>query len=270
MDKIRQFQEDVRRNIDAIAQARELQERSLAWLRDTLPYRYSYNFTWLGRPIIQYPQDMIAIQELIWQIRPDLIIETGVAHGGSLLLSASMLALLDHCDARSSREAADHSESGRRVVGIDIEIRPHNRAAIEAHPLSHKIDLIEGSSTSPDVVSAVKQLAQRHHHVMVILDSNHSHEHVLAELRSYAPLVTRGSYCIVFDTVIEYLAGVDFGDRPWSRGNSPMTAVEHFLAMASSEVTPAADGERLLFEADTRIDAKLLITTAPRGYLRRI
>jgi cephalosporin hydroxylase len=269
-DPIRQFNEEVERNVDALAKAQSLQKQSLQWLADTLEYRYSYNFTWLGRPIIQYPQDMVAIQELIWRIRPDLIIETGIAHGGSLILSASMLALLDYCEGLPAARPAEAAQTERRVIGIDIDIRAHNRAAIEAHPLSRKITMLEGSSASPDIAAEVRRQAMRHSRVMVVLDSNHTHEHVLAELRLYGPLVSVGSYCVVLDTIIEQLPEDSFNARPWSRGNSPMTAIQFFLSMLEAEATAAADGTRLLFEADPRIDAKLLISTAPRGYLRRV
>src|SRR5215467_51049 len=237
VDPIQQFQQEVASNIEALAKARDLQAQSLDWLRNTLPFRYSYNFTWLGRPIIQYPQDMVAVQELIWRVRPDIVIETGVAHGGSLVLSASMLALLDYCDALALQKPLDPLRSERRVVGIDIDIRPHNRAAIEGHPLSHKIALIQGSSTSPEVVAEVKRQVRRDSRVMVILDSNHTLEHVLAELHLYAPLVSADGYCIVFDTVIEKLPDENFSGRPWSRGNNPLTAVQCFLAMLESNAT---------------------------------
>jgi len=269
-DPIQQFQQEVASNIDALGKATDLQAQSLDWLRNTLPFRYSYNFAWLGRPIIQYPQDMVAVQELIWRVRPDVVIETGVAHGGSLVLSASMLALLDYCDTLKLQKPLDPSRSARRVIGIDIEIRPHNRAAIEEHPLSGKITLVEGSSTSAEVFSAVKREVKRNDRVMVVLDSNHTHEHVLAELELYAPLVSADSYCIVFDTVIEHLPDGLFANRPWSRGNSPLTAVQRFLAKLESEIIRAADGKRLRFEVDSRIDAKLLISVAPGGYLRRV
>ena len=269
-DPIRQFQDEVERNLDALAKARGLQTQSLQWLADTLEYRYSYNFNWLGRPIIQYPQDMVAIQELIWRTRPELIVETGVAHGGSLILSASMLALLDYCDGLPASQPVEALPTPRQVIGIDVDIRAHNRAAIEAHPLARKITLIEGSSVSSDVAAEVRERARCHGRVMVILDSNHTHEHVLGELKLYAPLVSPDSYCVVFDTVIEELPEGSFTGRPWSRGNSPMTAVRVFLSSLETEATAAADGMRLLFEVDSRIDAKLLISTAPRGYLRRV
>ena len=270
MDPIQQFQEEVAHNVAALAKARDMQELSLTWLRHTLPYRYSYNFSWLGRPIIQYPQDMVAIQELIWRIKPDLIIETGIAHGGSLILSASMLALLDYCDAIAARESFDPMATERRIIGIDIDIRAHNRASIEAHPLGHMIELVHGSSTASEVIAQVRNRARRYTRIMVILDANHTRDHVLAELTAYASLVTPDSYCVVFDTVIEQLPDGTYPDRPWARGNSPMTAVQRFLTQLETEHVIADDGERLRFEPDAEIDSKLLISVAPRGYLRRV
>jgi len=228
------------------------------FVRASIADRYSYAFTWLGRPIIQYPQDIVAIQELIWAARPDLIIETGIAHGGSLILSASLLALLDLCDASDAGTTVDPRNSPRRVIGIDIDIRSHNRAAIEAHPLAPRIEMIEGSSIGPDVVAAVSDRAKNFSSVMVLLDSNHTHEHVLAELEAYAPLVTPGSYCVVFDTIVEHMPKSMFPDRPWGPGNNPKTAVHAFLA------------EHPEFTIDADILNKLLITVAPDGYLKRV
>lgn len=219
--------------------------------------KYSYNFSWLGRPIIQYPQDVVAIQELIWEVKPDLIIEAGIAHGGSLTLSASMLALLDYCEAVEAGNTLDPKASHRRVLGIDIDIRAHNRAAIEAHPMAHRIEMIQGSSISPEIVAEVRRYAAEYERIMVILDSNHTHDHVLAELHAYAPLVSQGSYCVVFDTVIEDLPAGMYPDRPWDVGNNPKTAVHEFLSARDD------------FEVDEDMEAKLLITVAPGGYLRR-
>ncbi|MFA7281135.1 MAG: cephalosporin hydroxylase family protein [Sterolibacterium sp.] len=228
------------------------------FLLDSVQQRYSYNFSWLGRPIIQYPQDMVAMQELIWQVKPNLIIETGIAHGGSLIMSASMLALLDYCDADANNQTLDPKRPRRKVLGIDIDIRAHNRAAIEAHPMASRIEMIQGSSIAPEVIAQVCQRSQNMSQVMVCLDSNHTHAHVLAELRAYAPLVTPGSYCVVFDTVIEDLPVDSSPDRPWGPGNSPKTAVWEFL-----EVNPN-------FERDLEIDKKLMISVAPDGYLKRV
>ena len=220
-------------------------------------YKYSYHFDWLGRPIIQFPQDMVAMQELIWSIKPNLIIETGIAHGGSLILSASMLALLDMCDAVEHGQTIDPRHSKRKVLGIDIDIRPHNRKAIEAHPMASRIHMLQGSSIAPEIVEEVRAVAANYSRVMVCLDSNHTHDHVLAELQAYAPLTSKGSYCIVFDTVVEDMPKELFLDRPWGPGDNPKTAVWEYLA-AHPE-----------FEIDKSIQNKLLITVAPDGYLRR-
>ena len=190
----------------------------------TVP-KYSYNFSWLGRPIIQYPQDIVAMQELIWSVQPDLIIETGIAHGGSLIFSASMLALLEVCDATEQGRVLDPQAPRCRVLGLDIDIRAHNRAAIEAHPMFKRITMIEGSSIAPDIIAQIKAKAAGQQRVLVCLDSNHTHDHVLAELEAYAPLTSVGSYCVVFDTIIEDMPAGSFPDRPWDQGNNPKTAV---------------------------------------------
>ncbi|MBU1211366.1 MAG: cephalosporin hydroxylase family protein [Alphaproteobacteria bacterium] len=221
-------------------------------------YKYSYNFTSLGRPIIQFPQDMVAMQELIWQVKPDLVIETGIAHGGSLVMSASMLALIDYCDALKAGELLDPAKPKRKVIGVDIDIREHNRKALDEHPMRNRMVLLEGSSISPEIVDKIKSLAEGKERVLVCLDSNHTHDHVLAELEAYAPLVSSGSYCVVFDTVIEDMPDGAFPDRPWGRGHNPKTAVREYLRQNPE------------FEIDRSILNKLLITVAPDGYLRRI
>ncbi|MBU0484992.1 MAG: cephalosporin hydroxylase family protein [Proteobacteria bacterium] len=250
-------QQQVIENIENLGMDEELQKSSNIWVHDSAIKNYSYNFSWLGRPIIQYPQDMVAMQELVWLIKPDLIIETGIAHGGSLIFSASMLALLDYSDAVVSAKTIDPKESQRRVLGIDIDIRDHNLEAIKEHPLAHKIDMIQGSSIDREVISKVHQYAKGFKTILVCLDSNHTHEHVLAELNAYASLVSLGSYCVVFDTIIEDMPADMFPDRPWGPGNSPKTAVWEYLK-AHSE-----------FEIDKSVQHKLLITVAPDGYLRR-
>lgn len=252
------FESETRARVARNAADTGLQEAARGFMGVSIRAQYSYNYSWLGRPIIQYPQDMVAIQELIWKTRPDLIIETGIAHGGSLILSASMLALLDYCDAAKSGHVLDPKTAGRRVLGVDIDIRAHNREAIDAHPMAHRIDMLQGSSIAPDIVAEVHKRAQGHERVLVILDSNHTHEHVLAELDAYAPLVSPGSYCVVFDTVIEDLPAGMYPDRPWDVGNNPKTAIHEFLSRNSD------------FVVDEDIEAKLLITVAPGGYLRRI
>lgn len=253
------FDAECAAEIKAMSADVELKSQSLDWLVAANAARYSYHFRWLGLPIIQYPQDIVAMQELIWTVQPDLIIETGVARGGSLIFSASMLAMLDACMlSKTGKGTSIGSASTRRVVGIDIDIRAHNRVAIESHPLSSYITLIEGSSIAPAVTAAVKEIATKATKVLICLDSNHTCEHVRAELEAYAPLTSVGSYCVVFDTIIEDLPPEAIGDRPWGRGNSPRTAVDAFLAGHPE------------FEVDTQIDSKLLISVAPGGYLRRV
>lgn len=241
MDEIQRFAHDVRTNVERLMADGDVQGRARSWLSDLTRLRYVYNFSWLGRPVIQLPQDLLAVQELIWGIRPDFILETGIAHGGSLIHSASLLELLG---------------GDGLVVGVDIDIRAHNRREIEAHPLARRIRLIEGSSTDATVAAAVRQLARGRKAVMVMLDSDHTHAHVRRELELYAPLVTRNSYLIVFDTVIEDLTDDLFPDRRWGKGNNPKTAVREFLKTTDR------------FVIDDRIAGKLLLTCAPDGYLR--
>ena len=264
------FREESLQRIKTMPDDVQLQADAHALTCSSIAAKYSYNFFWLGRPIIQYPQDMVALQELIWQVRPDLIVETGIAHGGSLILSASMLALLDYCDAVENGVPLDPKATRRRVLGVDIDIRPHNRAAIEAHPLAHRIDMLQGSSVAPEIIAQVHAAAAGHDTVLVILDSNHTHEHVLAELEAYAPLTSRGSYCIVFDTVVEDLPDSTFPDRPWSKGDNPKTAVWEYLRRLNEEGRAAADGAPLNLQMDKSIENKLLITVAPDGYLKRV
>lgn len=252
------FEEEVVLRVQENGANTVLHQVGLDFTRSTIPSKYSYNFFWLGRPIIQYPQDMVAIQELIWQIKPDLIIETGIAHGGSLILSASMLSLLDYCDAIEQETTLDPKAPRRRVLGLDVDIRAHNRAAIEAHSMSNRIDMIEGSSIDPAIIAQVQDIAQGYERVLVCLDSNHTYDHVLAELEAYAPLVSVGSYCVVFDTIVEDMPPEMFPDRPWERGNNPKIAVWEYLK-AHPE-----------FEIDKQLDHKLLISVAPDGYLKRV
>ena len=231
---------------------------AIEFARATADYKYSYNFEWMSRPIIQFPQDMIAMQELIWQVKPDLIIETGIAHGGSLVFYASILTLLDLCEANQEQNVFDLSSQSRKVLGIDIDIRKHNRLAIERHPMSHLIQMIQGSSIDPEILQEVQNVARDYQRILVCLDSNHTHEHVLSELQAYAPLASLDSYCVVFDTIIEDLPVTMFPDRPWGIGNNPKTAVKEFL-----ESHPE-------FEIDEDIQNKLLISVAPNGYLKRV
>jgi cephalosporin hydroxylase len=252
------FDKEIQERLFANAKNEDLQQAASRFMTASIPPKYSYNFSWLGRPIIQYPQDMIAMQELIWQVKPDLIIETGIAHGGSLIFSASMLALLDMCEALDRGDAHFPTAAHRKVVGIDIEIRLHNRAAIEEHPLFSRIEMIEGSSVAPEIVEKVKDLAKDYQRVLVCLDSNHTHDHVLSELEAYAPITSVGSYCVVFDTIVQDLPEAAYPDRNWGKGDNPKTAVWKYL-----ESHPE-------FEIDKSIENKLLITVAPDGYLRRV
>jgi len=246
-----------------------MDKRGLDFIVSSYRDKYSYNFSWLSRPIIQYPQDIVAMQELIWKVNPDLIIETGIAHGGSLMLSASMLALLEYCEAAKTGKTINPQEVHRRVLGVDIDIRSHNRTAIEAHPLSSRIDMIEGSSIAPDIIAQVYELAKNYKNILVCLDSNHTHDHVLSELEAYAPLTSQDSYCVVFDTIIEDMPNEMFPDRPWGRGNNPKTAVREYLRRLNDESRVAADGDLLAFTIDKAIENKLLITAASDGYLKR-
>lgn len=243
MDPIKKFETEKKERIHVQQQNKELQKLSTSFFLETVKAGYSYNFTWMGRPIIQYPQDMVAMQEIIWDIKPDLIVETGIAHGGSLIFYASLLELIGKGE----------------ILGIDIDIREHNKAQIENHSMFKRIKMLEGSSISEEIVEQVKEYVKGKSTVLVVLDSNHSHDHVLKELELYAPFVTSGSYIVVFDTVVENMpSDYDWGDRPWGKGNNPLTAVRAFLSKNKE------------FEVDEAIDAKLAISVAPGGYLKKI
>jgi len=243
------FEAEVAARIAANEINAKLQADAKELIDSSIRAGYSYNFSWMGRPIIQYPQDIVAMQEIIWRLQPDLIIETGIAHGGSLIFSAAMLEL----------NAACGGPADARVLGLDIDIRAHNRSAIEAHPMFKRISMIEGSSIAPEIVEQVRQAAVGKRSVLVCLDSNHTHAHVLAELQAYAPMVTVGSYCVVFDTVVEDLPESLFPDRPWGPGDNPKTAVHEFLKTHGTS-----------FEIDRAVDNKLLVSVAPDGYLKRV
>jgi cephalosporin hydroxylase len=238
-----EFQKHNSQVIQEMTSDRSLHELSRNWFVASSRYEYSYHFSWLGRPIIQFPQDILAVQEIIWRVKPDLIIETGIARGGSLIFYSSLLELL--------------GEKGA-VLGIDIDIREENRRDIERHPLFKRIRMIEGSSVDRSVVEEVYRFAKDRKKILVILDSNHTHNHVLSELESYSPLVTKDSYLVVFDTIIEEMPEDFSFDRPWGKGNNPRTAVCEFMK----------SNDR--FVQDTEIENKLLITVAPGGYLRCI
>ncbi|MFK3724121.1 cephalosporin hydroxylase family protein [Pseudomonas monteilii] len=235
------FAEECATQIAEQGQSQTLKQLARDFYDESAKHKYTYHFSWMGRPIIQLPQDMIAMQELVWRIQPDLIIECGVAHGGSIIYYASLLQLLGHGE----------------VLGIDVDIRAHNRQAIESHPMAHRITLFEGSSIDLDMVERVRAHAQGKR-VMVVLDSNHTHAHVLEELRHYAPLVSVDSYCVVMDTVVEDMPADAFPDRPWGHGDNPKTAVWAFLE---------ENGD---FQIDQTVQDKLLLTVASDGYLRRV
>lgn len=258
MTPAEQFQQEVQQNIESLGRDQDLQALSRIWVRESAPHRWSYNFSWLGRPAIQFPNDAWAMQELVWSVRPDVIVETGIAHGGSLVFSASMLALLDIAEAIESGQTIDPRASKRNVIGVDIDIREHNRAAIEAHPMSSRIKMIQGSSIDPATIDKVRAAVGKAQRVLVCLDSNHTHDHVLAELHAYAPLVTPGSYCVVFDTIVEDMPASMFPDRLWGPGNNPKTAVHEYL-----RANPQ-------FVIDKSIDHKLQISVAPDGFLKRL
>ena len=243
ISSVKLFQKECKTNIEKMAHSQNIQDIVFKWVTTTAKYKYSYNFTWLGRPIIQFPQDMIAMQEIIWQVKPDLIIETGIAHGGSLIFSASMLELIG---------------GDGWVLGIDIDIREHNQVEIEKHPMYKRIDMIQGSSIDEKIAEQIHGLAKGKKRVMVFLDSMHTHDHVLKEMELYSPLVTKDSYLVVFDTIIEDMPDDMFSDRPWGKGNNPKTAVWEFLKTNDQ------------FVVDKEMENKLLITVAPDGYLRRV
>lgn len=245
-DPVEEFKQEVKENIRRQGENEPLKDLARRFTVDSLLGKYSYNFSWMGRPIIQHPQDIVAMQEIIWELKPDLIIETGIAHGGSLIFYASMLELLG---------------GDRNVLGIDIDIRSHNRAEIEKHPMYKRIKMIQGSSVDEDVVAEVRGEAKGKETVLVTLDSNHAHDHVLKELELYSPFVTKGSYLVVFDTIAEYLPKGSIKNRPWDKGSNPATALSEWLAIKEN-------GKNFVVDEET--ENKILITAAPGGYLRRI
>jgi cephalosporin hydroxylase len=242
MNEVEKFKKEVEENILLQGNNEPLKKTAAAFMDASIRSRYSYNFTWLGRPIIQYPQDIIAIQEIIYQVQPDLIIETGIAHGGSLILHASICELIGKGE----------------VLGVDIDIREHNKSEILNHRMSKRISMIQGSSIDETIVKQVAEIAAGKEKVLVILDSNHTHDHVLNEMKWYAPFVTKGSYMLVFDTVVEDLANDIYDNRPWGVGDNPKTAVWEFLKTNDD------------FVIDTAMDDKLLISVAPSGFLKKV
>ncbi len=241
MDPIKQFELERAEAIKEMGNDKELRQKSLDWMLHADKYKYTYNYSWMGRPIIKYPNDILILQEMIWNLKPDYIVETGIAHGGSIIFSSSMLELLGHGE----------------VIAVDIDIRQHNREEIEKHPMAKRITMIEGSSVDPMIVNSIKEKVKGKK-VLVCLDSNHTHEHVLEELRMYADMVNVGSYIVCPDTFVEYFPKGYCDDRPWDVGNNPMTALIAFLK----------EDDRFIIDKD--IDNKLMITEGFDGYLKRI
>lgn len=242
MNPVKQFELERSSRISSYAKRKALKASAAKFMRESIRALYSYNFSWLGRPIIQYPQDIIAMQEIIWKVKPDLIIETGIAHGGSLIFYASILEL-----------------TGKgQVIGIDLDIRQHNDREIRSHPMFKRIVMIEGSSVDESTLHYVRKLSRNKESVLVALDSHHSSDHVIQELKLYSPFVTKGSYLVVFDTIVEELPNSFFNDRPWGKGDNPKTAVDEFLKGSDR------------FEIDKEIENKLLVTVAPGGFLKCI
>jgi cephalosporin hydroxylase len=248
MSQYENFKKECTEEIKQQGNNKNLRKLTNDWMNEVSKSKYCYHFEWLGRPIIQYPQDIVAMQELIFRVKPDLIIETGIAHGGSLIFSSSLLELNAICGGPKDAE----------VVAVDIDIRQHNREAIEAHPMAKRISMIQGSSIAPEIVAQVKEKAKGKKNIMVCLDSMHTHEHVLEELKAYAPLTSVGNYCVVFDTIVEDQPKELYPNRPWGPGDNPKTAVWEYLKTHPE------------FEIDKEMDNKLLISVVPDGFLKRV
>ena len=244
MNPIKKFNKEKIKAVKEMALDRSFKKKSIDWILQSIKHQYNYNFSWMGRPIIKYPNDIVVLQELIWKVKPDLIIETGIAHGGSIIFSASMLKMMN--------------VKNFKVIGIDIDIRKHNLKEILKHPMKKYIKLIEGSSIGEDVLKKVTTVAKKKKRIMVVLDSNHSEEHVFNELNLYSKFVSKNSYIVLPDTYIEFLPKNTFKNRPWNKGNNPYTALKKFLKTNKS------------FEIDDFISAKALITEAFSGYIKRI
>ena len=243
MNDVKQFENRNSRMIKKMSNDKSLNNLSKKLISDSSKYEYSYHFKWLGLPIIQLPQDVLVMQELIWKIKPDVIIETGIARGGSLIFYASMLKLLGTTGF---------------VIGVDIDIRSHNKKTLERHPFYNRIKLIQGSSIGTKTIRNVKKLIKNKKKILVVLDSNHSHDHVLQELNLYAPFVKKGSYVVVFDSIVQDMPSSFVKKRPWGIDNNPKTAIWEFLKTNQR------------FKIDKDIENKLLITYAPDGYLKCI
>ncbi len=260
MNDHKEFKKECEKEIEEQGADQELNALTNQWINKAAEHKYSYHFEWLGRPIIQHPQDIIGVQQLLWNVQPDLIIETGIARGGSMIFHASILELIANCGG--NKDAL--------VLGVDIDIREHNRKEIESHPMSKRIKMIQGSSISSETHQQVVALSKGFKKILVCLDSNHTHNHVLEELKLYAPLVSKGSYCVVFDTIVDNMPEDPDSQRPWGKSNNPKTAVFEFLKSLDKQNILAADGEVLALEIDKAIENQLLITVAPDGFLIRV
>lgn len=255
LDPISKFERECQEETKRQSEDTSFRQLSTTWLNESWKNKYTYHFKWLGRPIIQMPQDIVALQEIIWKVKPDLIIETGIAHGGSLCLSASMLAMLEMEEFKIN---SNEKVKERKVIGIDIDIRKHNKEKLETHFLSDKIDMIETSSIDNKTFEEVKSISRNYSNVMVMLDSCHTEDHVLQELNLYGSLVSKNSYCIVFDTIVEKMDSGFSKNRPWNKTNSPKSAIDKFLKINKN------------FKADSSIDNKLLLSMAPGGFLKKL
>ena len=252
-NKIKKFKKEKKNRIKSYKNS-DLENYAKTFFKESIIDKYSYNFTWMNLPIIQYPQDILKLQEIIWKIKPDLVIETGVAHGGSIILSASLLRMIDYDDFISGKK----NISKRKSIGIDIDIRKHNLNEIKKNPYFNVIHLLEGSSISTRIKRKVYKIAKNFKKILLLLDSNHTHKHVLKELEFYTPLISKGSYCIVYDTFINDLENSLFKNKHWSKQKNPKTAVIEFLRKNKN------------FKIDTQINNQLLITSARDGYLKKI
>lgn len=228
--------------IQKMAQDKAFKQQSHDWLVASLDHEYPYHFKWMGLPIIQFPSDIIILQELIWQVKPDLVIETGIARGGSIVFYASLQQMMGITDGQ--------------VLGIDIDIREHNRLAIEQHPMAKHIQLVQGSSTDAAVIEKTAEIAKDKECVLVVLDSLHTHDHVLKELELYSQFVKKDSYIVVLDTLIEDMPEGTYPDRPWGKGNNPKTALHAFVE------------HNARFEIDSAWTDKILVSVATDGFLK--
>ena len=268
-DYLTQFIKEKKERILSYKNDNNLKDISKKWILEAFKKNYMYNWSWLERPIIQLPNDILATAEIIQKVKPDLIVETGIAHGGSLVFSASMLSLLDYIEALENGIMLDPNHPKRKVLAVDIEIREQNLKLISSNPMSNRIKMIEGSSISEEVIQKVRNYITENKKVLVFLDSNHTEEHVFEELKLYGPLVSKNSYCIVMDTIVEDLPFNFFKNRPWNPGNSPKTAIKKFISECKNKNLKGYDNFPLNFRVDMEVDNKLLLSAAPGGFLKR-